>query len=167
MRRAKKLIAMILAFVTCLVVFTMPVSAAPASKSFHIRLSSDYSDTNATITMTPTNPTGTWGIIRFNKTVVFRNSVDPECHIQQGTTYSYIISNMKDGSKITLTYLSGGDVDYLTSGGMAFMNGKIHIDGKAKFANIWKIDGFHINHTVGTLHGGTNGTKWGIYFRNT
>lgn len=167
MRRARKLMAMMLVFVTCFVFFSVPVSAALASKSFHIRLSSDYSDTGATITMTPTNSSGTLGIIQFNKTVVFRNSVDPECHIQQGTTYSYSISKMKDGATIKLTYIYGGDVDYLTNGGMAFMNGKIHIDGKAKFANIWKIDGFHINHTVGTLHGGSNGTKWGIYFRNT
>ena len=130
MRRTKKLIAMMLAFVTCFVVFAMPVSAAPASKTFHIRLSSDYSDTNVTITMTPSNSDGTTGTIKFNNGVSFCNSVDPNCYIQQGTTYKYTITKMKDGSQIKITYKSGGDKDYLELGGMAIMYGKIHIDGK-------------------------------------
>ena len=167
MRRARKLMAVMLAFVTCFVFFTVPVSAAPASKSFHIRLSGSYSDTGATITMTPTNSDGTKGTIRFNDTFSFYNQVDPNYTIYQGTTYKYTISKMKDGAKITITYKSGGNPEDFELGGMAVMYGKIHIDGKAKFANIWKIDGFLINHTVGSQHGGSNGTKWGIYFRNT
>ena len=158
---------MVLAFVTCFMVFAMPVSAAPASKTFHIRLSSDYSDTYATITMKPSNSDGTKGTIKFNQTVIFSNSVSPYCTILQGTTYNYTIKKMKDGAEIKIDYKTGGIAEDLDLGGMKTMYGKIHIDGKAKFANIWKIDSFQVNNKNGTLFSGTNGTKWGIYFRNT
>lgn len=164
--KSKRLIALAMTVVVILTC-TFAVSAAPANKEFWIRLSSDYSSTRAKIRVTPSNSNGTKGTITILSDVMWYSP----CHgnmlvgLDHGTKFTYTISSLKEGGKITLKYVEWtGDVMTLDAmdlhqGGypnFKTLTGKIHINGSNSFGNIWKIDGFTKNNQ-----------KLGIYFRDT
>ena len=181
----KKLVAVIISIVIVLSC-SSAVFASSAKKTFKIRWSSDYSFANATITFTTSKNSVLKGTATLRNDFYF---VPPEggatLKLKAGTTWNYKITKLKDGGTITLVtdyYADNPKTDddsyyVLQHVGMAKMVGKIHIDGKASFGNIWKIDAFKRYATPN----GISPTGWndgdalpyagsprpGFYFRDT
>lgn len=175
---SKKWLALLMTLVVVLSC-TFGVSAAPAAKTFKVRLSDGYGYAGADITMTPSNSKGTEGTIKFKADVTWTLPEGWSITLSKGTTYDYKISNLKEGGKITLVINSKKtDLEsYIDAcaGGVARLTGVIHISGSAKFANIWKIDTFtrHITNNGISPKDWSYGVAYpsnkrpGIYFRDT
>lgn len=122
------------------------------TRTFVIRRSSDYSAAG-TVTIKATNADGTTGTITFNNDVYGNKSGSAVSTtyvygFDNGQSYSYKISSMKEGGKIEL-YNRKGDSFWGIYSSSKY-TGKIHISGSKTWNNITKID------YLGA----------GIYFRN-
>ncbi|MBR2553657.1 MAG: hypothetical protein IKE94_02235 [Aeriscardovia sp.] len=149
----KKAVSLLLIFTVIFSISSTSFASSESKKTFRIRYSGSYNYANANVTLTTTNNSGTEGTVTLSQNFTFTL---PEgglpIVLHEGTTWDYKISKMKDGAKITLIsdYNKGANKAKtdefshinLCVAGIAKMTGKIHIDGKAKFGNIWKIDTF-------------------------
>lgn len=169
MKRFRRIVALTLAVMLMCSVLCIGASAASyknKSRTFYIRLSKAWTEVYnldlhhryaqyekiGAVTIKSTSADGKTGTITITdmdtRTGWYNYAAKVTYkYYTEGTTYSYRISNMKDGGKITLTLQSqpAGGTASLT------LTGKIHISGSKNFNNIWKIDG------LGD----------GFYFRNT
>ena len=98
-----------------------------------------YSSTGVKVKMKATSKDGKKGTITFQGTVPVKDLWGRDAYaIYKGVEYTYTISSLKNGGKITLKY-SGGQYVHEH---VKEMTGKIHIDKNkgCSIANIWKID---------------------------
>lgn len=115
------------------------------TQTFKIRESGSCDATGVTVTMRSTSADGKTGTITFNGKAKAVGNLFTGV-IPSGTVYTYKISSLKEGGKITLTWKSG----LITNSYMQTMTAKIHIDSSkgCSIANIWKIDTFRYKVTL-------------------
>ena len=134
-------------------VFSNPVFAASKERTFKVRRSTDYSVCGEVVIKTSKNDTKK-GTIKFTSNAIFYSDfLNETIMLTEGTVFTYKISSMKDGGKITLTWdpsTGGPETDYVMDNWgfkMRSFSGKIHISGSNSFSHITKIDCFKANGT--------------------